>query len=221
MKLIPLPNMLRVVFLFFLPLGVIAAALPRLIEGIALERAFPDSALVMTNVGLPAASYLHLEKTLSSLPASDGETRILAAEAAVDAGRPPVSVLPAVEDGLSRAPADARGWILLASMVKDQDPQRAAKAFNLAFELAPLDHYLIVPRTALGAQLWDHLPTGERHTILSDARAIATNDNRRDDLRALLGTPAGAALVTKAFENDPEGIKKLNRDLTREALHLR
>ncbi|HWF63439.1 MAG TPA: hypothetical protein VN685_02385, partial [Rhizomicrobium sp.] len=140
--------------------------------------------------------------------------------AAFDAGRPPELALSIVEDGLSHAPADARGWILLASLLKDRDPQGAAKALALAFELAPLEYYLIVPRTALGAQLWDHLSNPERRKILSDAHAIAVNPARRDDLRVLLDTPAGATLVTRALGNDPEGIRKLNRDLAREALHL-
>jgi hypothetical protein len=110
--------------------------------------------------------------------------------------------------------------MLLASLLKDRDPQTAAKALARAFALAPLDYYLIVPRTALGAQLWDHLSYRERRQILDDAHAIALNSPRRDDLRVLLNTPAGAALVTRALGKDPEGIRRLNRDLAREALHL-
>jgi hypothetical protein len=110
--------------------------------------------------------------------------------------------------------------MLLASLLKDRDPQTAAKALARAFALAPLDYYLIVPRTALGAQLWDHLSYRERRQVLDDAQAIAMNSARRDDLRALLDTPAGAALVTRALGKDPEGIRRLNRDLAREALHL-
>ena len=220
MKADLLHHLLRAAFLILPPLAIIVTALPRLVDGIALEQAFPQSALLMTNIGLPHDTYVALERTLAKAPVGDGETQILRVETAVDSGQSPSSVLPAVEEDLSRAPADARGWILFGSLLKNRNPQRAAQALTLTLKLAPFDYYLIMPRTALGAELWDQLSSPERRKVLNDAHTIATSPNRRDDLHALLGTPAGAALVTRALGNDSEGIKRLNRDLAREALHL-
>jgi hypothetical protein len=197
---------------------VIAVALPRLVSGVALERAFPASAFIVTNLALPQPVYAATQAELSEAPAADGEAHILEAEAATGAGQPSKAVIPLAEAALMRSPGDARGWILLASLLSDKSPRIAARALSLAFELAPRDYYLIVPRTLVGAGLWNDLRSDVRNTLLHDALAMTTDGNRRDDLRALLMKRGGAELVTRSLNGNPDAIKKLNRNFAAELL---
>jgi hypothetical protein len=200
---------------------VIAAAIPRLISGIALERAFPASAYIATNLGLPQPVYAATQAALAEAPAADGETHILEAEAAADGGQSGDAVIPGVDAALMRSPGDARGWILLASLLSDKNPRAAAGALSLAFEFAPRDYYLIVPRTLVGAGLWNYLPNEVRVTLLNDALSFTTDIDRRPDLRALLARRGGPELVTRSLNGNSDAIKRLNQSLAAEMLRPR
>lgn len=200
-------------------LGIFAAAAPRLNSGIVLEEIFPESAYVTSNITLSPSSYAVMAQALANATTDDGGTQILRAEIAIDAGEAPSAIIPLLEEALSRSPADARGWVLLASLLT-QNPNAAGRAMSLALTLAPKEYYLIVPRTAVGAGLWIYLPEAARHQLLDDAYLIATDENSRANLYAIIGRPGGTALVTRALAKHPDKIKALNQNVARETLHL-
>ncbi|MDE3116888.1 MAG: hypothetical protein KGL26_14905 [Pseudomonadota bacterium] len=201
-------------------LAVALAAVPRLVSGLALEAAFPIPAYLKINVSLPTRSYVATAAVLSYAPAADGETQALRAEAALHAGEPPAQVVPIAEAALSRAPAFARGWIVLADLLRSRDPKRAAEALTLSAELAPHEYYLMAPRVLAAAPLWSYLPADTREPLLDDTRAMARDRESRRALLDLLAEKGGPALVTRAFATHPGELRALNRRLVRERLGL-
>lgn len=199
---------------------IVTAAIPRLGSGAALEAAFPATAYIGTNAPLPQSSYRAIADTLSRAASDDGETMILRSEAAVDGGQSPATVIPIVRSALLRAPSTARGWILLAALLRDRDPESAAACLSLAVELAPREYYLISPRALVGASLWNDLPAGVRSRLVADARLMITTPQLHDQLRALLGVRGGPALVTRAFAGHPDRLREFNRTLASEKLGL-
>lgn len=202
------------------PLAIMAMAVPRLVSGAALEGAFPADLQITANVPLSLSSYAQAADILSSVDPEDGDAQILRAEAAIDAGWPQSPLTPVVETALSHSPGSARGWIVLAALLSGTDPKIAARDLTLAFRLAPIDYYLILPRTFVGAGLWDNLPGDIRTRLLADTHRLALDNNARRDLRTLLSKHGGPELVARAFAGQPEVLRALNRDLARESLHL-
>ena len=202
-------------------LAILVVAWPRLISGLAQDVAFPATAYMVADVPLPVRAYRQTAQALSLAPASDGETQLMRAEAALRAGEPRAVVAPIAESASSRAPADARGWIVLAEALQRSDPPRAAQALSVAIELAPREHFLVVPRLLAGAPLWSYLPPEARATLLDDAAALVQDKNGLPDLLALLRVAGGPALVTRALKDHPDEIRALNRRLVRARLGLR
>ena len=199
-------------------IGVIVLAAPRLISGFALEAAFPATTEITMNMTLPQATNKFVAQVLSHASPSDGETQILRAEAAVNAGFPPGMVIPIVRSALIREPTDARGWILLAALLKDHDPKGAASALSLAIELAPREYYLVIPRAFVGASLWNYLSKDVQARIVDDAHVIATSNEFRGGLQSLLDAQGGTELVGRALAGHPDQLRALNRSLARERL---
>lgn len=211
------------IFRIVLLLPAVAVALiaaPRLNMGLLLERAFPATAYIQTNTPLPLASYAQVADLLAHAPNRDADTALLQTEAAIDAGRPPQPLMQKVKAVLSVSPLSSRGWIILASLLTDQDPRNAAKALILAYDLAPRDYYLIFPRTLVAAPLWSYLPVRVQKMLLEDVSALADDPEKHAQLRILLSKPGGPALIVRAFAAKPEALRELNRSLARETLHL-
>lgn len=200
--------------------AIVAAALPRLYSGAALETAFPATAYIGENVPLPQNSYKGVARILAHAPSSDGETQILRAEAAAYAGQPPATITPLLDVALSRAPASPRGWILLAALQTDSNPKTAAAALSLAIALAPREYYLVARQACAGAALWPYLAKDTRAKLVGDARILATMPEFRGELRILLGGRGGPQLVTRALAGNPEQLRQLNRSLAHEDLKL-
>ena len=201
-------------------LVLVAVAIPRLASGEALEETSLAGLQISANAPMTPAAYSQTAEILARAPAGDGDTQILRAEAAMDAGQPSGSIIPIAKAALARSPGSARGWIILAALLSDRDPEHAAHDLSLAFALAPIDYYLILPRTFAGAGLWQYLPPGIQARLLKDTRRLAMDKERRSDLRALLDKRGGPELVTRAFAGQPEILRGLNRDLALETLHL-
>src|SRR5476649_1952984 len=115
---------------------VTAAAIPRIVSGLALETAFPVPSYIVKNVVLPRKSYAAAAIVLSHADPRDGETQILRAEAAHSGGAPDSQVIPIVENGLGYNPTSARGWTLLSELLMSSDRQRAGKVLITALEMA-------------------------------------------------------------------------------------
>jgi hypothetical protein len=208
-------------FLLLLPAGALTvAAIPRFHTGLLLERAFPATAYIQTDTPLPMPSYRQAANLLAGASRNDPETALLQAEAAIDAGAPSQLIVTKVERALSSSPLSARGWIILASLLTQEAPQKAAKALTLGFDLAPRDYYLILPRTLVAAPLWSHLQARVQTILLNDVKALAADPEKRDQLRLLLSKPGGAELVVRSFAGRPDSLRELNRTLAREVLHL-
>ncbi|MGH6827646.1 MAG: O-antigen ligase family protein [Rhizomicrobium sp.] len=199
---------------------ILLAALPRLLSGLAQEEAFPATAYMAANAPLSRPAYQSTASILSRAPRQDGKTGLIQAEAQLDAGAPTANVADKIRADLSYAPAEARGWILLAALSSGRNPRQAASQLAFAFKLAPYEYYLIAPRTLVAAPLWPHLPVKVQTVLFKDVRAMALDPNRRTELRALLARQGGGALVTRALQGRPEDIRELNRELARETLNL-
>jgi len=207
--------------LLLLPALVVAAlALPRFEAGILLNRSFPATAYIQTNTPLPTASYAQVARLLAGASTEDSETAILRAEAAIDAGQPIGPIITSVDHALATSPLLARGWIILASLLTDRDPQLAVDALTLAYDLAPHEYYLAFPRMLVAAPLWDHLPARMQVTLFDDVNSLADDQEKHSQLRILLSKPGGPNLVVRSFTGRPDALRELNRSLAREALHL-
>jgi hypothetical protein len=207
--------------ILLLPVFAVAAlAVPRLVSGAAQEGTFLAGLQIIADAPLSPMLYRQTAEILSEAPAHDGETQLVRAEAMSDAGLPAIVIIPIVESALSRSPGSARGWIVLAALLRDRDPKSAARDLTLSFKLAPMDYYLILPRLFAGASLWDYLPGDVRAGLVQDARRLAMDQDRRGDLRTLLTKRGGPALVTRALAGQPEMLRSLNRELVAGSLHL-
>jgi len=198
--------------------AVIALAVPRLLSGFALEAAFPATTEITMNFTPPQASNRTVAQILSHASPSDGETQLLRAEAAANAGLPPATVIPIVRSALIREPSVARGWVLLAALLRDHDPKGAAAAFSLAVELAPREYYLVIPQAFVGASLWDYLSKDAQAKVVDDARILITSTELRGGLHSLIAASGGPELVSRALAGHPEQLRALNRSLARERL---
>jgi hypothetical protein len=199
---------------------VVAAAVPRLVSGLALESAFPVPAYIVKNVTLPRKSYAAAAAVLAHADSRDGETQILRAEAAHMGGVPDGQVIPIVENGLRHDPASARGWTLLSELLLPTDRARAGKMLTTALELGPYDFFLAGRRARDGARLWDAMPQDGQSLVLRQARLLWTETQLRDQLIPLLDTPGGAVLMTRALDNDPSQIRDLNRWVARHRFRI-
>jgi hypothetical protein len=206
--------------LLFPALAIAALAVPRLISGAAQEGTFLAGLQIVADAPLSPMLYRQTAEILSEAPTNDGETQLVRAEAMSDAGVPAATIIPIVEGALSRSPGSARGWIILAALLQERDPKSAARDLTLAFKLAPIDYYLILPRTFAGASLWDYLPAYVQARLVQDARRLAMDQDKRGDLRVLLTKRGGPALVTRALAGQPDVLRSLNRELAAGSLHL-
>jgi hypothetical protein len=206
--------------LLFPALVLAMLALPRFNTGFLREKAFPATDYIETDTPLAPATYRDVARLLAGASHDDSETALLQAEAAINAGAVPASLIPEVEHALSNSPLSARGWIILASLLTDVDRHKAAAAFLMALNLAPREYYLVLPRLLVGAPLWAELPDSARAKLLSDIEGLANDQSRRGQLRLLLARRGGANLLVRAFAGRPEVLRELNRDLARGRLGL-
>ena len=204
--------------LLALPLVLIAAAIPLLIDGVAYEQAFPTAIYMPMNVALPRANYTAAAQALAHGAAANGEREILEAEALRLSGADPSRVAAALEQGLSHAPASARGWMLLAETLAPTDRAKAASALSAALMLAPNEYFLVGRLVRDAGALWDVLPKDSRDLAVDDAPVLWRDPNLRYALRPILATKGGAALMTEAFRYAPEDLRALNRYVAEQRL---
>ncbi len=183
-------------------IGILTLAVPRLVAGVVREAAFTANMALEVDYRLKRSDYRKAAWVLSHAPSADGETQIAGAEAAANGGAKTSEIVPLVENALAEAPADARGWILLARLLAEQNPKHAAAALSLATEMAPNDYYLVARRAIVGASLWDYLSQDVRNKLLDDARLLATDPSLRSHLIVLLSSPGGQNLVDQMLTHD-------------------
>jgi len=203
------------------PLLLVAAAIPRFQSGLAIDAAYPVPAYAVLNLALPANSYRAAADVLAGANRNDGRTAIERAEIASLAGAPSQEVVKLLEDGLARTPASVRGWTLLAEQVAAQDRSRAGKALAHSLLLGPYEYYVTAKRAQAAAQLWDVLPPDADEVALGQARRLWTESPLNREIPFLLTLKGGPELMTRAFRDDPEDLRALNRWLASEGRRRR
>jgi hypothetical protein len=186
------------------------------IDGLAHDAAIPVPSSMVANVTMPKAAYIDAAAALAAANSRDGNAAIARAEAGWRAGMPAIWVQAVLTDGLSHDPASARGWTLLSESVAVHDRRQAAKVFSLAVILAPRDYWLVAFRTRDAAQLWPDLDAETRSMALGQARLLWQEPVLRPHLRKVVGT-SGAKLVNRAFEGEPDTIRRINRWLSQQS----
>jgi hypothetical protein len=196
----------------FAPAVVLASlALPRLMSGLALLLVLPVPYVIDANGQLPARAYKAAQNVLAHVSTFDGQAKIWQAGAAYLAASPVEDVRSILVPALERTPSSPEGWTLLAEIEAPGNPKRAASALGLALQLAPFDYWLASRRANAGARLWDALSMEERDSLLRQTRLLWSEKQLRDKIVSLFAAPEGAALAGRAFANDPDILRELNR----------
>ena len=195
---------------------LVFAATPRLQSGLAVDAAYPVPILMVADLSVPQSSYLDTAVILAAAHRDDGESKLQYAEALSLAQPGDEMVLELLRDGLAISPASVRGWALLAEELGAVEPQRAAQALGLSLLLGPYEYFVALKRARQAAMLWDGLSTDARAAALEQTRLLWSEESLNDELLRLLDTQGGSELLARAFINDPEELRAINRWVTTE-----
>jgi len=195
---------------------LVAAAVPRFQSGRAIDAVYPVPNYVVLNLALPENAYRAAADVLANANGNDGRTLIERAEIASLGGAPSLQVVSLLEDGLARAPASVRGWTLLAEQTETRDPTRAGKALAHSLLLGPYEYFLLAKRAREAASLWKLLPPDSENAALAQARHLWTESLLNGEIPPLLRINGGPELVARAFHDDPDDLRALNRWLAAE-----
>lgn len=201
------------------PIALLADAPIRLQDGLALDAAVPVPTMMIAQVRMPERAYANAQRVLAGADDRDGTAVIARTEAAIHAGAPALSVVPDLEKGLVAQPASARGWLLLSHIYADRDRPKAARCLAIALQLAPHNYWLAGSLARQSAALWPLLDAASQSRALDQARVLWREPTLRPQLRVLLASAGGSALVTRAYSTDPLEITFINRWLSYERSH--
>jgi len=180
-------------------------------NGLAVNAAFPIPLDISTNTPVPIAAYADAADVLRHANIHDGDTQLSLAEARFHAGEKPRRILNQVEDGLVGAPASAEGWTFYAEVLAPSDPEKAAQALDQAFTLAPYDYFWAGRRAQLAAKIWNYLDNDTRDQALRQTRMLWYEPTLRNEVFLLLSTLDGDKLLTRAYSDDPNTLRAINR----------
>jgi hypothetical protein len=186
-------------------------ALPRLQTGVALDRAYPVPVFMTVGVTLPESTYLQTAAILRNANAADGGAMLQRAEALSLAEPYGPNAIELLESGLKLAPASVRGWALYSEQVSPINPSHAAEALTLSFLLGPYEYYVAEKRARQAALLWDALPTDSRELALRQVRVLWTEESLNEGLLRVMAAPGGSELAARAFVEQPEELRAINR----------
>jgi len=210
------------------PVFLIVLAVPRLVEGIGLERARIAYEAAIDERPLPASVYQDAADAMSDVMADDGDALIERAELTELAsnGRPAElhKARDLVIDGLLRSPVNPRGWTLLCQIDIYVSPTDASRCMDTAFFIAPFDWFLAPRRAVLAAYLWPQLDADVRAAAARRVRLMWEADEWPDhrlkrSLYDVYRAPNGPALLTAGFEGDKDEMRALNRWLLRRQMY--
>jgi hypothetical protein len=207
-------------FLLMLPgLGLIVGSIPGLQDGLLWDATIPVPEDIEDQWPLSKDEYLRTASLLQKVEISDVRAHAVAAEAAILAGTAPFKEIRPLEDALSRAPANARAWMILSDAYKPTSPKRAAAALSQSFLLAPYDYFLAGPRAERAAALWTYLDSDTRAAALRQAVMLWDAPELRDEIHSLLRSQPGVDLLNRAFAGHPNDLRALEQWLKRTAKH--
>lgn len=217
-RIAPSPNIsawaLRL--LLFMPILFLAfPAFSKMLSGIAVNSAFPVHIYITMNVEMPKASYEAAAQRLSEAPDADGQTIIARAEAESLSGGPSSVTANLASEGLIRAPANARGWLVYGEAMMDTDPQLAARALTFAFQLSPYDYWIAARRANDAAGLYSYLDDEGQAYAKRQARLLWEEPRLQKELPLFMSNAANASLMTEAYQDAPDELRALNRWLAK------
>jgi hypothetical protein len=209
--------MIRVVLLL-VPVALLAVAIPHLIDGLAVEAAYPAPLYLAMNEPQSLEAYTDAANSLDFGMRADGDRLIDEGEIISLAGGKRGRVVDMVADGLTRSPASARGWAVLAEQTLPADRQKAAKDVGIALELAPSNFLLSGRLLADAGAVWDLLPKDSQQVAVNIAPNLWVEPSLRRYLRPVLRSSGGVQLLTEAFHDSPEDLRALNRFVAEQRL---
>jgi hypothetical protein len=209
--------MVRVVLLL-MPVGLVAIALPQLVDGLALEGAYPAPVYLLMNAPETQREYADAATSLDFGVQADGDRAIAEAEIISLAGGQRQRVKDLLIQGLSRSPASARGWTLLGEQLLSEDRRKAANDISIALELAPSNFLLSGRLLRDSGEVWDLLPGDSRQVAVNMAPNLWNQVDLHQYLRAVLATRGGVQMMTEAYRDAPEDLRALNRFVAAERL---
>jgi hypothetical protein len=118
----------------------------------------------------------------------------------------------ALSSGLSRRPADRRGWMYLAhAELAIGDTAAALRAFRTAILVAPYEPDLSVWRAELGLDLWPLLGADDRRLVADQIQIAWTA--KPGDVLALAKTSVATAIIRLALASSPPALEKFEARL--------
>jgi hypothetical protein len=187
------------------------AAWAHFADGVAVDAAIPVPVFMIQQIAMPKVAYEDAAVALERADARDGEAAVARAEAGLHGGASPDNEVALLTHGLMQEPASARGWTILAEAQEPADKKSAARALSQALVLAPRDYWLIGARAQDSARLWPELDRDTQALALEQTRMLWEVPDLRDQLRHLLTSPKGVALVAKAFAGREDELRTMNR----------
>lgn len=190
-------------------IGLILAAVPDVRDGLLWDASIPTPEDIEAQWPLPSASYARSASLLSKTNSRDTEAHIFAAEAAMLANGDPSQQINALQVAVSKAPANARAWMVLSDAYRPRDPKMAAKALAQALLLAPYDYFLAGPRAERAAILWDYLDDETRAAGLRQTLMLWESPELRDEIHALMASQDGIDLLNRALAHRQNELSRL------------
>ncbi len=190
---------------------IVARAFAHFRDGVMIDRAIPVPSYMVAGRPVPKWAYAHAAAALAGADAADGVARIAGAEAALRAGAPDRSQIGPLRSALMRAPADARGWLLLAQAARSSDPHQASVAMSQALLLAPYDYWLAGMRAQIASGMWSALDEDAKSRALQQIRLLWEEPQLRVLLPAVLDAPGAASAFQLAFAGNRDEFITINR----------
>lgn len=179
-------------------------------DGLAVDRAIPVPVFMIQQIKMPAEAYIEAIKELERASPQNGLALIARAEAEINIHGYTSNVVALLKTGLTHAPSSSRGWTLLAEAYEGVgDRKSACRALYMALILSPRDYWLGGARAIAASDLWSDLDQDTRQMAISQTRLLWNEPILRDQLRVLVRRPNGAALATRAF--DQNEVRRINR----------
>ena len=211
------------------PALLIVLALPRIVEGIGIERALPVVRSATVGQTLSLDRYRGAADDLTSTMPENGDGLVRLAEMmALAANNEPRGLSRAramVVRGLALAPLNPRGWTLLCEIDSHVVKADAPRCMDTGFFVAPFDWFVAGRRALLAAALWPTLDADVRNAAARRVRLMWEADHWWFDHRVKLvlydvyRAPNGAALLNAGFQDDPDELRSFNRWLIQQQMN--
>ena len=192
-------------------LFLILLAVPRFQSGLAIDAAYPVPTYMIVGASLPQSSYRDTAAVLGNAFRGDGETLLRRAEAVSLMQPEAEGAVGLFEEGLTKSPTSVRGWALLAEHLASVNRTRAAQALGQSLLLGPYEYYVAARRARQAAIFWDDLPADAHALALRQARLLWTEASLNEGILRLLAVDGGAELIARAFQDEPEELRAINR----------